>query len=308
MRRPKIGKYLELRTDFAFKRVFCNEKDQTLLIDFLNGLIQTEEKITNIQFLRTERLGFTEKDRKAIYDIYCEDDKGEKLIIEMQVCKQDYFMDRSLFYTTFPVREQAEKGKSWNYKLEPVYHIAILNFTQFEKNPDYLNYFSLMNEKTYEKVSDNLNFITIELPKFKKKFSALRSNQDYWLYFFKHLPELKAEPSELKDTVFDKLFETAQTNELIEEDMAEYVKSVTEYDDVKRAMAYHLKEGMVKGERRGEKKGIKKGMERGIKRGIEQGISFRNYEIARNLLKMQMQIDDIAEATNLTLEEIMKIK
>ncbi|MDR0865934.1 MAG: Rpn family recombination-promoting nuclease/putative transposase [Candidatus Symbiothrix sp.] len=299
MRKLKIGKYLELRTDFAFKRVFCNEKDQTLLIDFLNGLIQTEEKITNIRFLRTERLGFTEKDRKAVYDLYCEDDKGGKRIVEMQICKQEYFMDRSLFYTTFPIREQALKGV-WNYKLNPVYHIAILNFTQFEKNPDYLNYFSLMNEKTYEKVSDNLNFITIELPKFKKKLSALRSNQDYWLYFFKHLPELEAEPSELKDTVFDRLFETAQTDELIEEDMAEYVKSVTEYSDVKRAMAYHLKEGMAKGEKKGEKKGRREGR--------REGISFRNYEIVRNMLNLNMSINDIVNVTGLASEEILKIK
>ncbi|MDR0864832.1 MAG: hypothetical protein LBO74_07865 [Candidatus Symbiothrix sp.] len=74
--------------------------------------------------------------------------------------------------------------------------------------------------------------------------------------------------------------------------MAEYVNSVTEYDDVKRAMAYHLKEGIAKGERRGRKKGRREGI----------------CEIARNLLKMQMQVDDIAKATNLTPEEILKIK
>ncbi|MDR0865765.1 MAG: hypothetical protein LBO74_12660, partial [Candidatus Symbiothrix sp.] len=98
--------------------------------------------------------------------------------------------------------------------------------------------------------------------------------------------------------------ETAQTNELIEEDMAEYVKSVTEYDDVKRAMAYHLKEGMAKGEKRGERRGEKKGIRKGMERGIKMGIC----EIARTGLKEGISLEMISKLTGLTTEEILKIK
>ena len=104
----------------------------------------------------------------------------------MQVCKQPYYEDRCLYYVTYPIQEQAIKG-SCNFKLQPVYHLAILNFMKFDKNEDYLNNFSVLNEKTYEKFSENLKFITVELPKFKKSQEELKSNRDYWLYFFKHL-------------------------------------------------------------------------------------------------------------------------
>src|SRR5580692_5521276 len=93
-----------------------------------------EFTIKHITFKNTEQLPLTINERKAVYDIYCENDKGEKFIVELQKAKQDYFMERTIYYSTFPISRQAVKGE-WDYNLKAVYCIGILDF----KFSDYTN-------------------------------------------------------------------------------------------------------------------------------------------------------------------------
>jgi predicted transposase/invertase (TIGR01784 family) len=282
--------YLNLLTDFAFKYIFAKEENKILLIHLLNAIIGKEEKIKDIRYLRSEQLGRRAKERKAVYDIYCINERGELLIIEMQVGKQTYFMDRCLYYSTFPVQSQAKRGK-WNFKLQPVYFIGILDFIHDESNNRCINRYSLMNEEDHTKISDKLNFITVELPKFNKPLKALENDLDAWLFCFRNLPELKKRPEKLKGTVFDLLFEIAAVNNLTTEDMEVYAKSVAEYEDVQLMMECSRDEGMKKG----------------MKKGIEKGIVYRNYEIARNMLERRVPVKDIAEITGLTPQQILEL-
>lgn len=93
----------------------------------MNALLPQTQKIVDLNFKNTEQLGQTDADRKAIYDIYCENESGEKFIVELQKAKQNYFRERTIYYSTFPIREQAEKGE-WNYNLKAVYCVGILDF------------------------------------------------------------------------------------------------------------------------------------------------------------------------------------
>ncbi|SFF62476.1 Rpn family recombination-promoting nuclease/putative transposase, partial [Thermoflexibacter ruber] len=120
-------KYINPFTDFGFKKIFGEEANKDLLIDFLNELLTDKGKIIDLTYLKSEHLGTTDLDRKAIFDLYCENEKGEKFIVEMQRAKQDFFKDRSLYYATFPIQEQAKRG-DWNYQLKGVYSIAITDF------------------------------------------------------------------------------------------------------------------------------------------------------------------------------------
>jgi predicted transposase/invertase (TIGR01784 family) len=106
-----------------FKKVVGEEANKDLLIDFLNELLTDEVKIIDLPYLKNEHFGNTELDKKAIFDLYCETDTGEKFIVEMQRAKQDYFRERSLYYTTFPIQEQPLKG-ALNYKLKAVYSVG----------------------------------------------------------------------------------------------------------------------------------------------------------------------------------------
>ncbi len=116
------------KPDYGFKKIFGEEPNKNLLLDFLNELLKEEQgEIRDLTYLKTEQLGDTDIDRKAIFDLYCENERGEKFIVELQKSKQNLFKDRALYYSTFPIREQAERG-DWNFKLKAVYTVAIVDF------------------------------------------------------------------------------------------------------------------------------------------------------------------------------------
>ena len=121
-------RYISLLTDFGFKRIFGTKLNKSLLISFLNSLFNGEQVIRDVKYLNSEHVGDVHTERKAIFDVYCENEHGEKFIVEMQNAYQTYFKDRSLYYATFPIREQASKGDNWNFKLEHVYVVALLNY------------------------------------------------------------------------------------------------------------------------------------------------------------------------------------
>ena len=105
------AKFINPFTDFGFKKIFGEEASKPLLLDFLNSLLPESDKIVDLTFKNNEQLGETDANRRAVYDIYCENEKGEKFIVELQKAKQNYFRERTLYYATFPIREQAEKGQ-----------------------------------------------------------------------------------------------------------------------------------------------------------------------------------------------------
>ena len=83
-------KYINPFTDYGFKRLFGEEPNKDLLLDFLNELLHNEQgRITDLTYLRNEHLGKIETDRTAIFDLYCENECGEKFIVELQKTKQN---------------------------------------------------------------------------------------------------------------------------------------------------------------------------------------------------------------------------
>jgi len=170
-------KYINPFTDYGFKRLFGEEPNKDLLLDFLNELLKEEQgKITELKYLKNENLATTELNRKAIFDLYCTNEKGEKFIVELQKTKQKFFKDRTIYYSTFPIREQAVIGSDWNFELKKVYTIAILDFVfdEDENEPNKFRYdVKLTEQETKEVFYDKLTFIYLEMPKFNKKIEEL---------------------------------------------------------------------------------------------------------------------------------------
>ena len=121
-------RYISLLTDFGFKRIFGTAPNKDLLINFLNSLFDGRKVIKSLKYSNSEHAGDIYTERKAIFDVYCESMDGEKFIVEMQNASQKYLKDRTLYYSTFPIREQAPKGDAWDYKLNPIYTIALVNY------------------------------------------------------------------------------------------------------------------------------------------------------------------------------------
>ncbi len=276
-------KYINPFTDFGFKRLFGEEPNKDLLIDFLNVLLKEQQgEIVDLTYLKTEQLGNTGLDRKAIFDLYCENEKGEKFIVEMQKSKQNFFKDRSLYYSTFPIQEQAQIS-DWNYELKAVYTIGILDFVFGEDKSDKNKFrydVKLQDIKTNKTFYDKLTFIYFEMPKFNKSIEELESHYDKWLYVLKNLHKLDRLPEKLKERVFERVFEVAEIAKFSHEEYLSYEDSLKYYRDLKNSLDTAKEEGK-------EEKAI---------------------EIAKSLLENGISVEIISKSTGLSIEEIRKIK
>ena len=249
------AKYINPFTDFGFKKIFGEEASKPLLIDFLNTLLPQDTQIKDLSFKNTEHLGRSEEERKSLFDIYCESENGEKFIIELQKAKQNFFKERTVFYSTFPIREQAERG-DWNYNLKAVFCIGILDFTfdDYETEPERSEVVHVIRLKNQNgKVFyDKLTYIYLEMPNFDKTESELETRQDKWLFFIKHLEDFQTIPGIFKDeAIFKKAFEKAELAKLDAAQWETYERSLKDYRDIKgyidTAFENGKSEGILKG-------------------------------------------------------------
>ena len=162
-------RYINLLTDFGFKRIFRTAKNKDLLICFLNSLFNGKQIVKDVSYLTPELVKDVYTDSRAIFDVYCEGENGEKFIVEMQNAYQAHFKDRSLFYSTFPIREQAPKGNDRDFKLNHIYTIALLNFNMNEDTIDKENirhHVYLCDTATHKIFYDKQELIYVEIAKF----------------------------------------------------------------------------------------------------------------------------------------------
>ena len=287
-------KYIDPFTDFGFKKLFGEECNKDLLLDFLNELLHKEEgKIVSITYLKTEHLGISKESRRAVFDLYCENEKGEKFIVELQKAKQEYFKDRTLYYSTFAITDQAVSG-DWDFKLKDVYVVAILDFVFEEDKKDTNKYrydVMLSDIETHKIFYEKLKFVYLEMPKFTKEVDELNTHFEKWMYVLKNLKRLDNIPDKLREKIFEKIFLTAEIAKLTTEEYKAYVDSLNSYRDLKNSLDYAKAEGLAEG----------------LAEGIEKGIAEEKLEIAKKLKNRGMPIDQIIEVTNLTKEEIEKL-
>ena len=283
-------RYISLLTDFGFKRIFGTDPNKDLLIDFLNSLFDGEQVVKDVTYLNSEHVGDVHSERKAIFDVYCENEKGEKFIVEMQNASQKYFKDRSLYYATFPIREQAQKGEVWNYELKHVYVVALLNYDMTDSAfaQDTINHdIGLLDKQTHRVFNDKLTFKYVEIAKFKKSIEELKTNYDKWIFVLQNLSRLDRQPRYLQTEVFSRLFKQAEIAGFTRTELREYEDSLKAYRDMKNS--------------------LDNAEEKGIAKGIVKGKKDKAVEIAKKLLEMDMPIDAIMKATGLSMEEVKNL-
>lgn len=291
-------RYINPYTDFGFKKLFGTELNKDLLISFLNALFSGHEVIRDVTYLNSEHFGDSYRNRKAIFDVYCENEQGEKFIVEMQKAEQDYFKDRSIFYATFPIREQAPRG-DWDFQLKAVYTVGILNFVfpDDEYSQECFHHeVKLMDTKDKHVFYDKLTFVYLEMPKFNKTESELVTMFDKWLFVLRNLSRLMERPAALQERIFTKLFEQAEIARFTPQERQDYEESVKVYRDLNNVVRT--------AERKGREEGRAEGREEGREEGRAEGRAEGRLEVARNLKAMGMSAADIAKATGLTPEEL----
>jgi predicted transposase/invertase (TIGR01784 family) len=283
-----MTKYFNPYTDFGFKKLFGEEGSKDLLQDFLNQLLPPYHQIAELSFKNPEKIPSTAKERKAIFDIYCQTKEGTRFIVEMQKAKVNFFKDRALFYSTFPIKEQAKKGE-WTFELTPVYFIAILNFhyDEAEERRKFRRDVCLKDQDG-DIFYDKFHFKFLQMPLFTKQEHELETHFDKWVYFLKNLENFDHIPSVLNEPIFQRGFEIAELAHLTPRQYDAYLKSLIEYSEVKNVNDTAFGEGMAKGE----------------KIGIEKGELAKAVKVAKGMLAKGFDLETISELTGLTSAEI----
>jgi predicted transposase/invertase (TIGR01784 family) len=300
-------KFINPFTDFGFKKIFGEEANKDILISFLNELLaQQGQHIHSLIYKKSEKLGISSLDRNVVFDLYCENEHGEKFTVELQKAKQSFFKDRMLYYSSFSIQEQGIKG-NWNYELKSVYVIGILDFVIDEQNKDKIvvSRNQLMDIERRKVFYDKFTFITLQMPNFNKQEHELETNFDKWLYVIKNLHRLSDVPEKIQDKIFQKLFKVAAYSALRKEDRQKYEDSLKYYNDLKNSLDTAFEEGKEEGiqeslqkieeERRQKEEALLKEKEAMIK-------------LAQKMLKYGEPIEDIMKETGLSREEIERLR
>ena len=278
--------FIDPTTDFGFKKVFGEEQSQNVLKNFLSDILELPSRIEKISFLPSEQLPDSDPERKGILDLYCITEVGERFIVEMQNKRQRYFKDRAVYYSTFPIAKQVEKGSRWQYRLEPVYCIGVLGFS-FTENGDYFSTVRLKNETTNEVFYEKLTFVFIELPNFDLSLSQLETPQQKWIYLFNHLPTFDEIPQEFTEDYLIEACEIAQFAALTARERDLYEQSLKIARD-----NYAI---ITTAEEDAHQQGDQQGFQRGI------------VHVATTMLKANQPIDIIAKYTGLSMDRIRQL-
>ena len=303
--------YADLRSDFMFKRAFSQKN---IMIPFLNAVLKTDT-IIDIDYRNVEQWGLSPEDRKVFYDVYCHTIDGNDFIVEMQKREQKYYRDRCIFYSSFPIQRQFLDAKSdfllqfedksekppfiWDYRLHPVYVISILDFVM-QHEPSwpqdrFHSYYRLQEETYHEKYSDILNYIFIELPRFNKVAEDIGDDIDRWMYLFKNMSKLQSVPKNFEKTWMSDLFDTAKIANFAPKERQKYLEDQKMLYDYQNCIDFAVEQAV--------EKAAKENLEKGKAEGLAEGKA----EIAINMLKNHVPIEQVSLYTGMSESEINKL-
>ena len=310
-----MGKYINPFTDWGFKRLFGQEFSKDLLISFLNDLLVGELQVKNVVFKDKEELPSTKDQRGIIYDVYCETDKGERFILEMQNRWQPNFLDRSICYACRSVLEQVDKGKKERenaYRFLPIYTVCFMNYMPgHEELSKFRTDIVLADKESGEIASNKLRFIYLVLPLFKKNVDECVTDFDKWIYVLKHMEALSRMPFTAQKEIFKQMEEYADSHRLTRKEWEAYENSLWIARDNMACMAAAenaaKEKGMAEGRAEGRAEGMAKGMAEGMAKGMAEGKTKAIIETAKRLLNMGLDMEQVAQGTGLSIEEVRKL-
>ena len=293
--KPIIGRYARIIMDDWFKRTFGTEPNKGLLIMLLKELIP-EHDIKDLTYVQQEHINPFPGKKDALIDVECVDTDGTRFIVEMQVARQRFFYERSLFYSTFGIQQQVEKSSSMDYEFPPVYFVGFMDFSLHEGSDRVLYRYSLREKETGEEMTGSLQFVFLELTNCRKALTPEATLLDNFCYALHNMEHLTNRPEELKEEIFKRLFKTAEIATFTPEERIKYENDMTTERDIQNYISY------------AREKGLEEGRAEGIMEGIEKGREEGRIEAARNMLADEISIDLVAKYTGLSIEQVKELK
>ena len=247
-----MGKFINPFTDIGFKRIFGQEFSKPLLIDFLNNLLHGERHITDVKLLDKELPAEFQEGRTIIYDVYCETETGEKIIVEMQNRLQSNFKARTLYYAAEAIARQGEKGKDWNYDVKAVYLVAFINDHDSSFGLQFRTDVELTERQTKRPFTDLLRLVYLQLPLFNKEAEECENDFERWIYVLKNMETLNRLPWAAQSAVFKRLAEISDLSSLTREEREHYDSAIRTYRDNIYTMEGEREKGRAEGRAEGK--------------------------------------------------------
>lgn len=285
-------KYLDPKADLTFKKIFGKHPD--LLMSLLNALLPLErdEQIQSIEYLQSELVPELYEHKNSIVDVLCQDIRGRKFCVEMQMEWTTSFKQRVLFNASKLYVTQAQKKEHYS-DLQPVYSLNLVNDI-FEPNvEEFIHNYKIVHDKHSEKIIEGLHFTFIELPKFTPHTMLEMRMAVLWLRFLTEIDaNTKEVPSELLDNPeICKALEEVKITAFSEEELRAYDKFWDTVRTEKSLQHDSYQEGRAEG--RAE--------------GVVEGQNKEKLENAKRFLDMGLSPEQVAKGTQLPLEEVLKL-
>lgn len=320
-------KFLDPKNDYAFKCIFGTEKNQDILIHFINDIVPfpKDKQIQTVKFLKPNQNPEISSKKQSILDVLCTDEHGRQYIVEMQVVKTRGFEKRAQYYAAKAYSNQLNQGEHYD-QLKEIIFVAITDFVMFPDKKEYKSDHVMLDKVTHAHDLKDFYFVFLELPKFNKTMGELNTMVEKWAYFFKHAEETNEKDlSKIagSDVVIERAYEALNRFSWSESQLFTYEHEEKVDRDNVAALAYALDEaqakgmakgiakGMARGMKKGIEEGIEKGIEKGMAKGIEKGVAKGKMEekiiIAKQMHANNIDITTIANCTQLSETKVREI-
>lgn len=304
-----ISKFLDPKNDVAFRRIFGSEKNQDILIHFINDVLELKgsDRIKEVTFLPTIQIPEIAAKKQSIVDVLCKDENGVQIIIEMQVSPQEGFEKRAQYYAAKAYSRQLNKGNKEGARysdLKAVIFIAISDNIIFKDKIFYKSDHIILDKESYAHDLKDFSFTFIELPKFKiTNIDLLTNIVEKWCFFFKNADstsEVDLRKLIGSDLVIERAYEELNQFNWTEEELLTYEQETKRIMDNQAAEDYMLKQA--------KSEGVAEGKAEGMVEGKAEGKAEEKIKIAKSLLLQNIDINTISTATGLSAQQISELK
>ncbi|MEG4026287.1 Rpn family recombination-promoting nuclease/putative transposase [Microcoleus sp. S13C4] len=282
-------RFINPKTDFAFKKIFGDEQNKEILISFLNAILyQGNSAIESLEILNPYQPPKIRGVKDTYLDIRAKLNNEQTVIIEMQVLNVEGFEKRILYNAAKAYSIQLDTGVDYTL-LNPVIALTITDFEMFANLDKVISRF-VLKERDYlvDYLIYDIELVFVELPKFGKKLEELETLTDKWIYFLKNAKSLQVVPEQMGEVqAIQKAFEVANRADLTREELEDLEHQEIYIQDQRNA--------------------ITKAVKQAVKQAVSQAMKEKALEIAKGLLDV-LDEATIAQTTGLSMEEIQKLK
>jgi predicted transposase/invertase (TIGR01784 family) len=185
---------IDPKVDYAFKYMLGRDSTRIILIDVLNKVLQPPagNEIVDVELLNPFNLQETLNDKLSILDIKARDQSGRQFNVEMQMLPYPDYKKRVVYYWSKFHQQQLHEGDEYGIS-RPTISISFLNHVLFPQVPDYHLRFRLLEDRHHFAMSEDIEFHVLELPKFTKTLTELKSGLEIWLYFLRFAEKIDVE-------------------------------------------------------------------------------------------------------------------